>query len=73
MNKNRFGYKITFTIPPQSIWNGTPHQTYYGGSDNNWTFFEAAYYLAVAVRELDKEHGVGTINYLSAIVEPLYA
>lgn len=73
MNNNRFGYKITFTIPPQSVWNGLPHQTIYGGSNDNWTFLEAAYYLAVAVRQLDREHGTGTVNYLFAVVEPIYA
>jgi len=73
MNKNRFGYKITFTILPRSVWDGLPHDTLYGGSTDNWTFLEAAYYLALAVRELDRKYGADTINYLSATVEPVYA
>lgn len=71
MDKMRFGYKLIFWITPQSIYEGIPYQSLDGGNSGNWTFLEASYYLAVTVRQLERQYGDKNINFKIAVVEQI--
>jgi hypothetical protein len=69
---NRYGYRLKFTIPPNSLWTSQP-QELLGGyeEDCHYTFPEATYYLLKAIAQLEKSNGEGKVNYIEASVQPL--